>query len=41
MEGEPAVWSNKPRYISFKKLPYNELSFERVRDAVKARVDCF
>ena len=38
LEGEPAVWSGRARYISFKKLPYNEVTFERVREAVKARV---
>ncbi len=38
MEGEPAPWSTKARYISFKKLPYNEVTYERVRDAVSARV---
>ena len=37
-DGQPMIWSGKPRYISFKKLPYNISTFERVREAVKARV---
>ena len=32
------IWSGKSRYISFKKLPYNMGTYERVREAVKARV---